>query len=607
MDEQTVLDAFLARVADDPDAIAVVDGDRALRYRQIRDAADAVCARLKDAGVRPGDVVAVAAPRCAELAAAVFGVWLAEAAYLPVDPEHPRARVAHVLADSDARVVLADPALAPGFASALTEGRTVLPLAPVTEAAPAGRTPRAPAPAPSACAYLIYTSGSTGRPKGTLITHRGLANLVRHFVAELDVTTEDAMLWMTSFAFDMSKPELYLPLAAGGRVVVGPDEVKVDGAALRALIERHGVTLLQATPTTWRLVLDQVADLLRGRRVMFGGEPAPPPLVRRLIATGCGLHHCYGPTETTVWSTSMALSAEDGWHVRVGRPIRNTRVMVVDPDGCELPAGESGEVWIAGDGVALGYHGRPELTAERFGSHPAYGRFYRTGDIGRWCTDGTLELLGRGDRQIKLRGNRIELGDIEAVLAAHPRVRAAAVLAVGDLSADAALVAFVEAADRPGFVDELWEHARAELPRAMVPTEFVVLDALPVNANQKVDYLDLAERARRVAPGEGAAGRPDADPGANSGADPGVSTGADADLVAELVGMWRRLLNRDDLGADSNFFVNGGHSLLAALLTQQVEQRTGSTLSLADVFTNPTPVRLARVLSSAQLRPDPRG
>jgi amino acid adenylation domain-containing protein len=576
----TVPSAFLARANATPDAVALVDGDRVTTYGELLDAAHEVGRVLRAHGTHPGDVVAVAARRGADLVAAVFGCWFAGAAYLPVDPDHPADRLAYQLTDSGAGIVLTD-----DVAAIPPTAGTVLPI-PDPTGPPVAAAPIVE-PDDGTCAYLIYTSGSTGRPKGTLVTHRGLANVVAHFRDELAVTPRQAVLWLTTFAFDISALELFVPLVAGARVVVAPDEARTSGAALRAVLTAHPVDVIQATPTGWRLVLDQVADLLAGARVLCGGEAAPLPLARRLARTSGSLHHVYGPTETTIWSTSTILPADVTAPLSVGRPLRNTRVLVLGADDRELPIGVRGELCIAGHGVALGYHGRPDLTAARFGSHPVHGRFYRTGDIARWNDDGTLTLFGRGDRQVKLRGNRVELGEIEAVVAGHPAVRAAAVVVVPD---DESLVAFVEAdedADLAGLADELWRRCRDALPRALVPQDFLAVPEFPTNANQKVDHPALVALAglRRT------------------GRVPGGSADTDDELSLRMMSLWRELLENSDVTADTNFFLSGGNSMLGAVLVQRVEAVTGASVRLADLFADPTPRALAARVRTARDAP----
>jgi amino acid adenylation domain-containing protein len=575
-----------------PEAVALQDGERAVTYRQLWRAAARVGAELTAAGVEPGDVVAVAAPRSAELAAAVLGVWQAGAAYLPIDPGHPAERIEYVLHDSGARAVLATPQVH------LPAGHwTRLPMPPVPDEPGAARAEcdislnllaECHIPLERAdrdCAYLIYTSGSTGRPKGTLLSHGNLANLVEHFRRELSIEAGDGVLWSTTFGFDISALELFLPLVSGGRVVVAPDEARTDGAVLAGLLRRHDVRVVQATPTSWRVVVDDAAAALHGRIVLCGGEGLPAELARRLVHTGARLHNVYGPTETCIWSTAGGVSGAEP--VTVGRPIRQTQVFVTAPDGRELPIGVCGELCIAGAGVAIGYHRRPELTADRFGMHATYGRYYRTGDLARWLPDGTVQVLGRSDRQVKLRGNRIELAEVEAALGSHPSVRAAAVVLVGDPTFDGVLVAWVET-DASDIVDELWQHARRQLPAASVPQEFLLLPALPTNASQKVDYPRLtrlaAERARESTSGDSTA--------------PDRPRHGD-ELVNLLIGLWSEVLDRPGVAAETNFFAHGGHSLLGVKLVQRVEQETGMALALADLFSQPTPAGLAVLVAES--------
>ncbi|WP_367127399.1 amino acid adenylation domain-containing protein [Saccharothrix sp. HUAS TT1] len=575
--------AIARQVRATPGAVAVVDGDRRVTYAALWRAAVAVGDVVRGAGARPGDVVALAGPRGPELAAAAIGVWLAGCAYLPLDPDHPRRRTADVLRDSGARTVLA----APGVDVPADPDVVVRAMPPVV--AGAGEVVvDEPVTDPDEPALLIYTSGSTGAPKGTVITHRGEANVVQHHVHELGAGPADATLWLVPFTFDPSGIELFLPLVSGGRIVVAPDAARTDPLVLADLVEAHGVGIVQATPTTWRTAVERVGDRLRGLRVVAGGEPLPLAVARRLTAAGCELRNAYGPSETTICST-MRLVPPDAAAVDVGRPIFNTTAFVVDPEGRELPIGVVGELCIAGAGVSAGYRGRPELTAERFGTHPAHGRFYRTGDLASWLPDGGIALHGRLDRQVKVRGNRVELDEVEAALTGHPSVRAAAVVVVEE-EGEQVLRAFVvadengeqasgEADESGGLVDRLWEHASRLLPRAAVPQDFVLLDALPLTANHKVDHQALrrADRPTRALPDDHLGD----------------------ELVAGLVRLWRDLLDRADVDAHSNFFAHGGQSLLGVRLMQRVEDSFGAGLPLAELFANPTPARLATRLRRA--------
>ncbi|MFJ9692891.1 amino acid adenylation domain-containing protein [Kitasatospora sp. NPDC101183] len=589
----SVLHAVAERAAAAPEAPAVRTDEATLAYGDLWRAAQTVAARLREAGAEPGAVVALLGRRGAELAAAVLGVWLAGAVYLPLDPEHPQQRIAYQLDDADARFVLADEG------ATVPEGgaRTVLPLGGPGPETAVGL----PEVDPDSCAYLIYTSGSTGRPKGTLISHRNLANLVAHFAGELACTPDTSTLWMTTFSFDISALELFVPLTTGGRIVVAPDDARVDGGRLLEVLDKHAVDLVQATPTTWRLVVQQAGARLEGRRLLSGGEPLPPTLARQLLATGGELRNVYGPTETTIWSASGLLDDLEDGRLHVGRPIANTRIFVADPRGRELPVGLRGELCIAGTGVGIGYHERPDLTAERFADHPRHGRHYRTGDLARWLPDGTLEVLGRMDRQVKLRGNRIELSEVESVLLEHPGVRAAAVVPVGDPTTDGGLVAFVVpavpaspvfpaggAGGADGLADALWAHSRTLLQGAAVPQDFLLVEAFPMTGNDKVDYPALvrtaiARRAERARGAEGAA--------------PGGTGDAVIDAITVMFG---ELLEVSGLDADAHFFTSGGHSLLGARLLQRISKEIGVKLKLADLFANPTPRTLADQVRAAQ-------
>ncbi|MEU9993647.1 amino acid adenylation domain-containing protein [Streptomyces sp. NPDC048045] len=623
----SVLDAVRDHVRRAPDSVAVVEDDRSVGYGLLWDAAHTVSALLRDTGVRAGDIVAIALPRGPELVAAVLGVWLTGAAYLPLDAAHPEERIRFQLSDSGAKVLVATAAMT-HFAG---DGLVVLTTPSVEEAAdrrandvrpvaadvrpvmadvppgavdlpsvaadvPPGTVDLPPVSVdvpsvsvdPASCAYLIYTSGSTGRPKGTLITHAALANVATHFTEQLGATPADTMLWTTTFAFDMSGVELLVSLVSGCRLAAAPDRARSDGRVLRELVERYDVRFLQATPTTWRLVIGRMADCLRGRSLIVGGETVPVPLARQLVAAGCRLHHAYGPTETAIWSTSRVVTDEPEARLDVGRPIRNTQVHVVDRHGRDLPVGVSGELRISGAGVAIGYHGRPELNAQRFGEHPEYGRFYATGDVARWREDGLIDLFGRIDRQVKLRGHRIELGEIESTLLAHPEVGAAAVIMVGDPSSDAVLIGCLEPAAGSLDTGSVWAHARARLSRSMLPGDLVTVDAMPVNASGKVDYLALgrmvADRQVRPAAPRLRTDHPDLD-----------------ELTARLTALWRSVLRREDVDADTDFFAHGGDSMLAAVAMQELQNMSGVSLSLTEVFERRTPRELAaRIRDTAQ-------
>ncbi|MFI0355754.1 amino acid adenylation domain-containing protein [Actinomadura sp. 9N407] len=600
----TLAERIARQAAVTPDAVAVVDGDETVTYAQLIARAGAVRDLLRAHGTRPGEVVALALGRSASMAAAVLGVWAAGAAYLPLDVRQPEMRLSFQVEDADARAVLVRPGESAGWAGQ----RPVLPVPVPASTGPGDLLDRG-APEPGTAAYVIYTSGSTGRPKGVAVSHRNLLNLVCDFADRLGCGPDGPVLWSTTTSFDISWLELFLPLLCGAPLVVAPDEAQLKPSAFLGLIERHDVAVVQATPTAWRLAAAEAGGELAGRTVLCGGEPMPAALARRLLSAGCRLFNVYGPTETTIWSTAAEITEAPEDPVPVGAPLANTRVFVLDAAGRELPPGVPGELCVAGDGVSLGYPARPDLTAERFGDHPRYGRFYRTGDLARVRYDGTLELFGRADRQVKLRGHRIEPGEVEAVLQEHGRVRAAAVTLVGDPQGDglfhsggttpqtprqepsrlpsghsgSRLVAYVvpdTATPGDGLAEELWRHARARLPDYAVPSGITLLDGLPTTPNGKIDYAGLP------APEE------------ISAAPAAVPSPGDPELVERLVGLWREMLRRPGLGAHDNFFLNGGHSILAVRLVSALGEIAGTEVDVRTVFEYPTPAELAAYLGA---------
>jgi amino acid adenylation domain-containing protein len=563
-----VLDWILATARRTPAASAVDDWT----YDRLVTAAAGVRDRLSGLGIGPRDVVGLHLPRGPELAAAVLGTWLAGAAYLPLDTSHPAARIGYQLSHAGVRLVLTGPPLPAGC-----DGDwQVVPIGDIPPARDTGATP-------GRRAYVIHTSGSTGRPKGVEVGHAGLANLVAHFTALLAVTSADTVLWSTTFSFDISALELLLPLCAGGRVVTAPDDVRLSGRGMRELIADRNVTIVQATPTAWRHLLTDMTGELSGVRVLCGGEPVTAELAERLLAKGCRLFNVYGPTETTIWSSVAELRTPVARRVPIGLPIANTTVHVLDEALRPVPPGVPGELCIGGAGVALGYLGEPGMTADRFPSDPVRGRYYRTGDVVLLRADGQMEFLGRTDRQVKVRGHRVELGEVEAVLEEHSAVAAVAVLvepAADGLPALAAAVRFADDAgepDRAVAAERLYAYAAERLPAATVPARFVPVEDFPQTGNGKVDYRALATILTR-------------------GRDQRAALPGDPTTRA-LVELWRDVLEDQRLTADANFFLSGGHSLLAIRLAALAGERLGTPVEFDTVFAAPTPALLATWLT----------
>ncbi|WP_078896381.1 non-ribosomal peptide synthetase [Streptomyces sp. NRRL S-495] len=583
----TVLGAVLRQIALTPEAVAVQDGAEQVRYAELGSWATGLRELLAGAGVRAGDVVALALPRGARLAAAVLACWSLGAAYLPVDAAQPAARLEGQLREAAPRVLLAEP------------GGTDLPVPPgcrvLRPEDGADRADRTDLPEPCAPAdrcYLIFTSGSTGRPKAVEVSHANLANLVRDFAGRV-LGPGATALWSTTFTFDISALELFVPLASGGRVVVAPPRAQHDPEALLALVEEHAVGVVQATPTAWRRILPLAGDRLAGRVLISGGEPLPASLARELTARGGRVLNAYGPTEVTIWATVAEVGDTDGGTVSIGTPLANTVARVADAHGEELPLGCAGELWLGGAQVATGYLDRPELTAERFVRHPVDGRMYRTGDLARRERDGSLVLLGRTDRQIKLRGHRIELGEVEAVVEALPGVEAAAAVLDGDPSADGLIAVYVRTADPQGIADRIWAFARENLPPYALPGRISVVEEFPETANGKVDHKALATVAHRAVPPA-----PGGAPADGAESTDGAESAAGAGPVDELVRLWREVLGDDRLDAASNFFLNGGNSLTAAMLILDIRDTFDVELPLDVIFEAATPNELAEALSA---------
>ncbi len=576
------LEALVAeQAARRPEAVAVVSEAERLSYGELDRRANRLARELGALGVEPGGRVAVCTDRSADLVVALLGVLKAGATYVPIDPAYPPDRQGFILTDAGASVLITQRRLLNGLvagAAAALELDVDWPRIVRHEPTP----PAIEADADQA-AYVIYTSGSTGRPKGVAVSHRSVANLMAQMRRAPGLDERDVVVNLTTPAFDLSVPDWFLPLTSGARLFVVPHEVTLDPDELAARIAQAAGTFMQATPTTWQLLVDSGWTGSAGLKIVCGGEPLSRVLADALLERGAELWHMYGPTETTVWSSILRLEAGEG-PPPLGGPIDNTQFHVVDRDGRLVPTGVPGELLIGGAGVALGYHGRPDLTAERFvpdgfGGDPG-ARLYRTGDLVRRRSDGTLEFAGRADQQVKLRGFRIELGEIEAVLAAHPGVAAAVAVVREDVPGDRRLVAYVVSeGERAPAIQDLRQLARGRLPQYMVPSAFVMLDALPVTANRKLD------RAALPAP---SGARPDT----------GQAFAAPSTPVEEaLAAIWREILGLDRVGVDDHFFGLGGHSLSAVAMLARVHDELGVDLFLGVIFETPSIRGLAETVT----------
>ncbi|HST59374.1 MAG TPA: amino acid adenylation domain-containing protein, partial [Longimicrobium sp.] len=566
-----------------PEAIAVVFADDALTYAELDARANRLARHIVSLGAGPEAFVGICLDRSAEMVVAMLAVLKSGAAYLPLDPSYPADRLAYMLEDSGAPLLITQNALR-GLLPA--DGVRIVSIdAEADASAIAAKSTDAPLSSVVAenAAYVIYTSGSTGRPKGVQVTHGNAVSFFTGMDGRVGGTARGTWLAVTRISFDIHVLELLWTLARGFRVVVQPEPDRArDGETLAEQIRRHAVTHLQCTPSlAAMLIAESGIQALAGLdRILLGGEALPADLAAQIrTVLPDGVINMYGPTETTVWSATHAVDRDGA--VPIGRPIANTRVYVVDAAMHAQPAGVPGELLIGGAGVTRGYLDRPGLTADRFVpdafSDTPGARLYRTGDRARWRADGVLEYRGRIDQQVKIRGFRIEPGEIESVLRRHPAVAECAVVARPSAAGDTRLVAYVVgSAD----AEALRAHVGASLPDYMVPAAFVSLDALPLTPNGKLD--------RKALPA------PDFAAAADAYTEPGTAT------EHALAAIWREVLGLERVGATDNFFDVGGHSLLATVMIGRIRRDLQVELSLRAVFEAPVLARLAERVDAAR-------
>ncbi|MBB4636053.1 non-ribosomal peptide synthetase [Longimicrobium terrae] len=587
-DAACVHELFQQQAARTPDAVAVEYGDGALAYGELNARANRLACHLRALGVGPDARVALCVERGPELVPAMLAVLKAGGAYVPLDPSYPEDRLRYMLADSRPSVLLASPAQAQRLA-----GSGVPVIDPADTEAWAHHPAADPRPAglsPDHLCYVIYTSGSTGRPKGVAVPHRGVLSLLADVQRRAPLGEGDACSVWTSTSFDVSVYEIFSALLAGARLCIPGDELRLQAGAFLDWMEDRGVSGAYLPPHLVPALHDRVAaapERTRLRRLLVGVEPIAEPLLAGIRAAVPGLRilNGYGPTETTICATlyDVPLQARGDGPAPIGAPSANTRVFVLDAAGEPVPVGVAGELYAGGVQVARGYLDRPALTAERFvpdafGAEPG-ARLYRTGDLCRWTAEGTLEFAGRADHQVKVRGFRIEPGEIESRLLEHPDVRAAVVVAREDAPGDTRLVAYV-AAEAPVAADALRAHLAERLPAYMVPAAFVRLDEFPRTPNGKVD--------------RGALPAPEGDAfAARAYEEPAEGT---EEALAEI---WAEVLGVERVGRWDDFFALGGHSLLAVQVISRVRQVLEVEVALGELFTRPVLADFARELETA--------
>jgi amino acid adenylation domain-containing protein len=570
----TVYQRIAAQALQTPDAVAAISGAEVLTYGALEQRAAALAKQLRALGLGPGGLVGIHQGRSLDMLVSLLAVLKAGAAYVPLDPAYPPTRLEFMMEDAGLEWVLTSQAVT---ALPHAAGRRLLPIEKLLPSA----LPEVSASnelddrgGPDDRAYVIYTSGSTGQPKGVQVSHRALFNLLLSMQRVPGFTAADTLLAVTTLSFDIAGLELFLPLISGGKVVIAGAETALDPQLLAASLEEHQASVLQATPTTWRLLVQSGWAGNRKLKALCGGEPMPRDLADALLPRCGELWNMYGPTETCIWSAVEKVGQGAG-PVPIGRPIDNTEFYILDSHRNPAPTGTVGEIYIGGLGLAQGYLGRPELTTERFVPHPfassSQARLYRTGDLGRYLPDGKLICLGRTDQQVKVRGFRIELGEVETTLASHPAVAAAVVWTKEEQTGGSRLVAYY-LRRRGAATDarDLRQFLEGRLPNHMVPSAFIPLTQFPLTPNGKVDRLRLPE------------------PMGAQQTEVRAFVAPRTPLEQRLASLWSEILKVERIGIGDNFFELGGHSLLAIQLVGRLRAVLGVSLNVAVLFANPT-------------------
>lgn len=566
-----------------PEKTAVIFNNQKLSYKELVIRSNQFAAYLTEQDINVGDIIGLASERSMEMLICLLGILKAGAVYVPLDPEYPQERIEYMLKDSSAKLLLISKTYSGRFK---TDAKEII----IEDiASKLSNYPKAnPGILVSAndLAYVLYTSGSTGQPKGVKITHRNLVNFLCSMQSQPGITPEDRLLAITTISFDIAGLELYLPLITGAELIICDTESTRDGRLLLHLLTEKKITFMQATPSTWRMMVDSGWTNKLPVKVLCGGEALPKELSELLVERSSELWNMYGPTETTIWSTIKQIITGDS-AITIGYPINNTTVYILNEEQQLLAPGLPGEIYIGGDGVAAGYLNQPALTAERFIRDPFSqspdARLYKTGDLGTFSDNAEIRYLGRIDQQVKIRGHRIELGEIESQLVAMNTIQQAVVIAREDTPNNKRLVAYIiltanEDEDITLWKNELGKH----LPDYMVPADFVVLNEFPLTPNNKIDKKALPKPESKVLLEDSFYQKPE-------------------DKYQILVaGIWSSVLGMKDIPLNADFFELGGQSLLAVKVMTAIEKETGKRLPLATLFENATIAKLAKKIESDQ-------
>ena len=567
---QTVAALVAEQARQTPDKTAVIFQDSRLSYGELSRRGNQFAHYFVEKGIKPGDVVGVCLYRQLDLLPCLLGIIQSGAAYVPMDPVYPAERLRYMMSDAGIRLVIAEDATENLFAGSDAE---IINLSTVQKSLAAlPETPLLPLHDPEGLMYILYTSGSTGKPKGVQVCHRNVMNLLTSVQKQPGISKADRLLSITSLSFDISVLELYLPIISGATLVLINESLAVDPRLLAEQLEAHQITFFQATPATWRMLVDAGWQNRTVRTAITGGEALAADLAKKLLERGLTLWNMYGPTETTIYSTLEKISPGD--HITIGKPLQNTRAFIVDANFQPVAAGVPGELVIAGAGVSKGYRNLPEMTAERFVplppalQDPAFGEWqiaYRTGDLARFLPDGRIDYLGRIDNQVKLRGFRIELGEVESLLREVDGV-SEAVAAVKEIApGDERLIAYVTESEDGVFQQrKARKYLRTKLPTYMIPGSFIVLDKFPLTPSGKVDRKAL--------------------PMPQTGAQTAAKKLPATEMEKALAEIWQELIGIENVYLQDNFFDVGGHSLLAMQMILKVESRLGCRITPRDVL-----------------------
>lgn len=581
--EQSITDLFEEQAAKNPNKVAFSFEGQQMSYRALNEQANQLAHYLIAKGVNSGDLVGLCLERSTEMVIGLLAILKAGAAYVPLDPIYPKERLLVMLEDAQVKQLLTRQSL-----NHLFQGESI-PQLMMEEARESMQTMETFPPkiewTPESLAYVIYTSGTTGKPKGVCINHRNLVNFLYTMAEKPGFTANDTLLSVTTICFDIYGLELYLPLLFGGTHYLVGTEVALDPSLLKQHLNDSGATVMQATPTTWKMLLDSEWEPTSRLKVLCGGEAMPQNLARSLTAMEqVELWNMYGPTETTIWS-SVEQIVDGNQKITVGKPIANTQFYILDENLTPVPTGAVGEICIGGDGVAPGYWNRPELTEEKFLKNPfnpSLPPIYRTGDLGRYDSNGKIECLGRKDQQVKIRGFRIELEDIEYHLNRFPTMQEAVVQIEGNNEEKKVVAWLVAKQDESIDYEALKTALQKELPAYMIPTEFYLLDSIPKTLNGKVDRKQMAQmKSNKV-----------------------VSTVPVLPLRNEtekrVAAVWQKVLKTEEIGRNQNFFDMGGHSMLLIPLAKGLNESFQKQISIAKIFMFPTVQQMAEYFDSDQ-------